>query len=60
MRVFENRVTDEVTEGWRKLHNDESHNLFSSLNIIRVISPRRIEWVRFAACMMKRGMSARI
>jgi hypothetical protein len=26
---------DEVTEGWRKLHNEELHNLYSSLSIIR-------------------------
>jgi hypothetical protein len=42
MRVFENRVIrrisgpekDEVTGGWRKLHNEELHNLYSSPNII--------------------------
>jgi hypothetical protein len=39
--VFENRVMrifrprgDEVTEDWRKLHNEELHNLYSSPNII--------------------------
>jgi hypothetical protein len=43
--VFENRVLrvifgpkrDEVTGGWRKLHNEELHKLNSSLNIIRTI-----------------------
>jgi hypothetical protein len=43
--VFENRVLrriygpkrDEVTGGWRKLHNEELHNLYSSPNIIRII-----------------------
>jgi hypothetical protein len=47
--VFENRVLrrifgpkrDEVTGGWRKLHNEELHNLYS-LNIIRVIKSRRM------------------
>jgi hypothetical protein len=42
LRVFENRVLrrifgperDDVTEGWRKLHNEEIHNLYSSPNII--------------------------
>jgi hypothetical protein len=45
LRVFENRVLrrifgpkrDEVTGGWRKLHNEELHNLYSSPNIIRMI-----------------------
>jgi hypothetical protein len=33
---------DEVTGGWRKLYNDELHNLYSSLNIIRMIKTRRM------------------
>jgi hypothetical protein len=45
VKVFEKRVlrrtiglkTDEVTGGWRKLHNEELHNLYSSPNIIRII-----------------------
>jgi hypothetical protein len=48
--VFENRVLrrifgpkrDEVTGGWRKLHNVELHNLDSSPSIIRMIKSRRI------------------
>jgi hypothetical protein len=31
---------DEVTGGWRKLHNEELHNLYSSPSIIRVIKSR--------------------
>jgi hypothetical protein len=50
LRVFENRVlrrifgqkTDEVRGGWRKLHNEELHNLWSSPNIIRMIKSRRM------------------
>jgi hypothetical protein len=50
--VFENRVLrrifgpkrDEVTGDWRKLHNEELHNLYSSLNIIRTIKSRRMRW----------------
>jgi hypothetical protein len=50
MRVFENRVlrrifgpkTDEVTGDWRKRHNEELHNLYSSPNIIRMITSRRM------------------
>jgi hypothetical protein len=50
LRLFENRVLriifgpkrDEVTGDWRKLHNEELHNLYSSPNIIRVIKSRRM------------------
>jgi hypothetical protein len=50
LRVFENRVLrtifgpmrDEVTGEWRKLQNEELHNLYSSLNIIRQIKSRRV------------------
>jgi hypothetical protein len=50
--VFENRVLrrifgpkrDGVTEGWRKLHNEELHNLYSSPSIIRIIKLRRMWW----------------
>jgi hypothetical protein len=50
LRVFEIRVLnaifgpkrEEVTEGWRKLHNDELHNLYSSPNIIRMITSRKM------------------
>jgi hypothetical protein len=50
LRVFENRVLrrifgpkmEELAEGWRRLHNEELHNLYISPNIIRVIKSRRL------------------
>jgi hypothetical protein len=35
---------DEVTGGWRKLHNEELHNLYSSPSIIRMITLWRMRW----------------
>jgi hypothetical protein len=50
LRVFENRMLrricgpkrDRVTGGWRKLHNEELHNVYSSPNIIRINKSRRM------------------
>jgi hypothetical protein len=55
--VFENRVLrrifgpkrDEVTGEWRKLHNQELHNLYSSPDIIRQIKSRRMRWAGHVA-----------
>jgi hypothetical protein len=57
--VFENRVLrrifgpkrDEVTGGWRTLHNEELHNLYSSPSIIRIIKSRRMRWAGHVARM---------
>jgi hypothetical protein len=58
LRVFENRVLRRIfgpereeDESWRKLHNDELHDLYSSPNIVRVIKSRRMRWAGHVACM---------
>jgi hypothetical protein len=52
MSLFENGLLrrifglkrDEVTGEWRKLHNEELHDLYCSPSIIRIIKSRRIIW----------------
>jgi hypothetical protein len=53
LRLFENRVLgrilggpkmDEVKGEWRKLHNEELNDLYSSTSIVRVIKSRRMRW----------------
>jgi hypothetical protein len=57
--VFENRVLrrifgpkkDEVTGDWRKLHNEELRDLYSSPSIIRIMKSRRMRWAGHVARM---------
>jgi hypothetical protein len=59
LRVFENRMLrrifgpkrDEVTGGWRILHNEELHRLYTSPSIIRMIKSRRMRWAWHVARM---------
>jgi hypothetical protein len=59
LRVFEKKVLrrtfrprrDEVTGDWKKLHNEELHNLYFSPNIIRMIKSRRMRWAGHVARM---------
>jgi hypothetical protein len=58
LRVFENRVLRKIfgpkreeDGSWRKLHNDELHELYSSPNIVRVIKSRRMRWTGHVARM---------
>jgi len=45
---------DDVTWYWRKLHNEEFNDLYSSSNIIQVIKSRRKRWARHVACLEKK------
>ena len=57
--MFENRVLrrvfvskrDEVTEEWRKLHNEELRDFYSLPNIVRVVKSRRMRWAGRVARM---------
>jgi hypothetical protein len=57
LRVFENMVLtrifgprrDEVTGNWKRLHNEELNELYSSPNIVRVIKSRRMRWAGHVA-----------
>jgi hypothetical protein len=47
---------DHVTGDWRKLNNEELHNLYSSPNIIRIIKSGRMKWAGHVARMGRLGM----
>jgi hypothetical protein len=65
LRVFENRVLrrifgpkrDEVTGEWRKLHNEELHNLYSSPDIFRQVKSR---WMRWAGHVARIGEEKKV
>jgi hypothetical protein len=62
LRVFDNRVLrrifgpkrDEVTGEWRKLHNKELHDFYSSQSILRIIKSRRMGWAGHVARMREK------
>jgi hypothetical protein len=68
LRAFESRVLrrifglkrDEVTGGWRKLHNVELCNLYPSPSIIRIIKSRRMSWAGHLARMGEKKNAYRI
>jgi hypothetical protein len=63
LRVFENRVLrrifglkwDEVTGEWRKLHNEELRDLYTSPSIIRILKSKRMRWAGHVARMGRRA-----
>jgi hypothetical protein len=67
-RVFENRVLrrisgpkrDEVAGEWRKLDNEELHDLYSSPSIIRIIRSRRMRWAGHVARMREKRNAYRL
>jgi hypothetical protein len=66
--VFENRVLRSIfgpkrterTEGWKKLHNEELHNLYSSLSLIRIIKSRMMRWAGYVARVREKRNACRI
>jgi hypothetical protein len=66
--VFENRVLrrlfgpkrDEMTGEWKKLHNEELHNLYSSPDIIRQVKSRRMRWAGHVARMGEEGKVCKV
>jgi hypothetical protein len=61
LRVYEIRMLriicgpkrEEVAGGWRRLHNEELHNLYASPDIIRGIKKRKVRWDRHVARMVE-------
>jgi hypothetical protein len=69
LRIFENWLLrremfgpkrDEVTGEWRKLHNEELNDLYSSPHIIRIIKPKRMKWVGHVARLGQRRGAYRV
>jgi hypothetical protein len=64
LREFDNKVlrrmlgskSYEMTGSWRKLHNEELHNLYSSSSTTRMFKSRRMRWAGQVAGMRRRGM----
>jgi hypothetical protein len=51
---------DEIMGGWRKLRNEDLHNLFSSPSIIRMIKLRRMRWAGHVARMGVKSNACRV
>jgi hypothetical protein len=51
---------DEVTGEWKKLHNEELYDLYSSPSIIRIIKPRMVGWAGHVARMGEKRNTYRL
>jgi hypothetical protein len=51
---------DELTGEWRKLHNEELHDLYSSPSIIRIMKARRMRWAGYVARMAEKRNAYRL
>jgi hypothetical protein len=68
LMVFENRMLrrifgpkrDQVMGGWRKLHNEELHDLYTLPSIVRIIKSRRIRWARHVVLMGEKRNAYRL
>jgi hypothetical protein len=68
LKAFENMMLrrifvpkrDEVTVEWRKLHNEELRDLYSSPSIIKIIKSRRMRWARHVARMGEKRNAYRL
>jgi hypothetical protein len=67
LRVFEKRMLrifgpkrDEVTGGWKKVHNEELHNLYFSPSTIRMMMSMRMRWAGHVARMGEKRNAYRI
>jgi hypothetical protein len=49
-----------VTGGWRKLHNEEVHDLYSSPSIIRIIKSRKMRWASHVVRMREKRNAYRL
>jgi hypothetical protein len=67
LRLFENRVQrrtlrfkrDKMLGGWRKLHNEERHNLYCSTKIIRMVKSRMMGWSGYVTRMREKRNACR-
>jgi hypothetical protein len=68
LRVFENRMLreifrpkrDDITGGWRKLHNEKVHSLYSSPNVIRITKLRTMRCAGYVRRMGDKRSAYRI
>jgi hypothetical protein len=68
LKVFENNMLRkvfgpkraEITEDWRRLHNEGLHHCYSSTDVIREIKSRRMRWEGHVACREERRGAHRV